>query len=131
MRRLDFAGNRLVRGGGTLVAYSSAGIQPMRRNQSIDHSNYGDGLLDSLSCSTRYLRESRSGETADLRHFENGASIVIEGDQPRGAYLIRVGRIKITACTPEGRVLILGVAVKGDTLGLSAVLTRCDYEASA
>jgi len=103
----------------------------MLRQEHIDHHDYIDGIGDGLSCSTRYLHEGRTGETADIRRFEKGSIIFIEGDKPRGVYLIRQGRIKITTCTPEGRVLILGVAETGDTLGLSAVLTRCEYEASA
>src|SRR6476469_62213 len=103
----------------------------MLRQEHTDHNEYMDGIADSRSCSTRYLHDGRTAESADMRHLEKGAIVFIEGDRPRGVYLIREGRIKITTCTPEGRVLILGVAERGDTLGLSAVLTHSEYEASA
>ena len=103
----------------------------MLRQEHTDHNEYMDGIADSRSCSTGYLHDGRTAESADMRHLEKGAIVFIEGDRPRGVYLIREGRIKITTCTPEGRVLILGVAARGDTLGLSAVLTHSEYEASA
>ena len=86
-----------------------------------------------LSCSTRYLREGRNEDAiaADLKLFEKGDVIFIEGDRPRGVYRIRQGRVKLTTSTPEGRVLILGVAGPGDTLGLSATVSQTEYEATA
>ena len=85
------------------------------------------------SCSTRYVRVGRNEDAlaADLKRFEKGDVIFIEGDRPRGVYNLREGRVKLTTSTPEGRVLILGVAGPGDTLGLSAVVSRNDYEATA
>ena len=103
----------------------------MLRHEHTDHNEYIDGIGESLSGSTRYPHGDRAAGMADMRHFEKGAIIFIEGDLPRGVFLIREGRVKITTCTPEGRVLILGVAQRGDTLGLSAVLTHSEYEASA
>ena len=86
-----------------------------------------------LSCSTRYLREGRNEEpiAADTRTFEKGDVLFIEGDRPRGVYRLQQGRVKLTTSTPDGRVLILGVGRAGDTLGLSAVLSNAEYEATA
>jgi CRP/FNR family cyclic AMP-dependent transcriptional regulator len=86
-----------------------------------------------LSCSTRYLREGRNEEpiAADTKIFEKGDVLFIEGDRPRGVYCLRDGRVKLTTSTPEGRVLILGVGRPGDTLGLSAVLSNAEFEATA
>jgi CRP/FNR family cyclic AMP-dependent transcriptional regulator len=86
-----------------------------------------------LSCSTRYLREGRNEEpiAADTKIFEKGDVLFIEGDRPRGVYCLRQGRVKLTTSTPEGRVLILGVGRPGDTLGLSAVVSNAEYEATA
>jgi CRP/FNR family cyclic AMP-dependent transcriptional regulator len=85
------------------------------------------------SCSTRYPRSGRKEDldSSDLKRFEKGDVIFIEGDRPRGVYNLRQGRVKLTTSTPDGRVLILGVALPGDTLGLSAVVSRSDYEATA
>ncbi|HTH50329.1 MAG TPA: Crp/Fnr family transcriptional regulator [Pyrinomonadaceae bacterium] len=93
-------------------------------------SDVGDGS----SCSTRYAEEksrTRDANPRELREFDKGSILFIEGDAPRGVFLLHRGRVKLTTSTPEGRVLILGVAVPGDTLGLSAVLTRQDLEATA
>jgi len=86
-----------------------------------------------VNCATRYIRPGRNEDpiAADLKTFDKGSVIFIEGDRPRGVYNVRQGRVKLTTSTPEGRVLILGVAGPGDTLGLSAVVSRSDYEATA
>lgn len=86
-----------------------------------------------LSCSSRYLREGRNEEpvAADTKIFEKGDVLFIEGDRPRGVYCLKQGRVKLTTSTPDGRVLILGVGRVGDTLGLSAVLSNAEYEATA
>ncbi|MBV9243005.1 MAG: cyclic nucleotide-binding domain-containing protein, partial [Acidobacteria bacterium] len=88
---------------------------------------------DGLACSTRYLTQSRNEDqiTADLKSFDKGAVLFIEGDRPRGVFIVRQGRVKLTTSTPEGRVLILGVGLPGDTLGLSAMISRAEYEATA
>ena len=103
----------------------------MLRQEHIEYHGYADGVADGLIGTNGHTHEGRTTDNGDIRRFEKGTIIFIEGDRPRGVYVIDEGRIKITTCTPEGRVLILGVAERGDTLGLSAVLTRCEYEASA
>lgn len=87
----------------------------------------------SLSCSTRYLQNGRNEDAiaSDLRTYEKGDVLFIEGDRPRGVYILKQGRAKLTTSTPEGRVMILGVAAPGDTLGLSAVISHAEYEATA
>ena len=93
-----------------------------------------DDMADAgFTCSARYLREGRNEDpvAADLKTYEKGDVLFIEGDRPRGVYCLRRGRAKLTTSTPEGRVLILGVAGPGDTLGLSAVISNAEFEATA
>jgi CRP/FNR family transcriptional regulator, cyclic AMP receptor protein len=55
----------------------------------------------------------------------------MEGQPSAGVYLLCEGRVKLSACSQEGKVIILGIAEPGDILGLSAVMNGLDHETSA
>jgi CRP/FNR family cyclic AMP-dependent transcriptional regulator len=103
----------------------------LRTSEQISFEDHIPDPVD-LSCSTGYVRLGRNEDprNSDLKHFEKGDVIFIEGNRPRGVFIVREGRVKLTTSTLEGRVLILGIAGPGDTLGLSAVISRNDLEAT-
>jgi CRP/FNR family transcriptional regulator len=106
----------------------------LRTNSFREYDDLYTELGEGLSCSTRYLRHGIDDDdtgSPDMLAYDKGRILFIEGDRPRGVYILKEGRVKLTTSTPDGRVLILSVAVPGDTLGLSAVLTRNEFEATA
>lgn len=63
--------------------------------------------------------------------YTRGALLFIEGQSPRGIYLLCEGRVKLSICSSEGKVLILRIAEAGEVLGLSATVSDMPYEVTA
>lgn len=71
---------------------------------------------------------------SDVSHhstYPGGALLFLEGQMPRGAYVLCCGRVKLSTMSREGKVLILKIAEAGEVLGLSAVISGTAYEVSA
>ena len=63
--------------------------------------------------------------------YPQGAVLFVEGQAPRGIYLICSGRVKLSTTSRDGKVLILKMAAPGEALGLSAVISGTPYELTA
>jgi len=105
------------------------------------HTPYGLPMVE--NCITCTLRKDGffcqlSGDL--LRSFESfshittypgGAVLFVEGQMPRGAFVLCSGKVKISTTSKEGKVLILKTAEPGDVIGLSAVISGQAYEIAA
>jgi CRP/FNR family transcriptional regulator, cyclic AMP receptor protein len=60
-----------------------------------------------------------------------GAVLFVEGQTPRGIFILCSGTVKLSTTSKDGRVLILKKAVAGEVLGLSAVISGTNYEMTA
>ena len=95
------------------------------------------------SCSDCRLRGERlfcnmsddAVETLDSIKFTGlypkGSSLFVEGDSPRGVYILCSGRAKLTTSSTEGKTLIVKIAGAGEILGASATILGRPYEVSA
>lgn len=63
--------------------------------------------------------------------YPDAALLFIEGQMPRGLFVLCSGRVKLSTTSRDGRVLILKVAEAGEPLGLSAVISGSPYELTA
>ena len=63
--------------------------------------------------------------------YPKGAALFFETQAPRGVYLVCRGRVKLSVCSSDGRVLILRIAGPGELLGLSATISNLPYKATA
>jgi len=73
-------------------------------------------------------------ELSDLmicRQYSHGSAVFIEGQPPKGVYILCAGRAKLSAYSEEGKAIILRVAEPGEVLGLSAVVSGTPYEKTA
>lgn len=61
----------------------------------------------------------------------SGALLFVEGQSPRGAFVICSGKVKLYTTSREGKVLILKQAEAGDVVGLSAAISGTNYEMTA
>lgn len=80
------------------------------------------------------LARSASGgaDSAGLaKEYARGEVLFVEGQTPRGVYVLCRGRVKLYTCSDEARVLITNITGPGDVLGLSAVVSGKPYEVSA
>jgi CRP/FNR family transcriptional regulator len=63
--------------------------------------------------------------------YPKGALLFVEGQEPRGVYLLCAGQVKLSTTARDARVLITEIAETGAVLGLSAVLSGAPYEVTA
>jgi CRP/FNR family cyclic AMP-dependent transcriptional regulator len=85
---------------------------------------------DSLFCNLspealRSLEAIRSTAT-----YPKGTVLFVEGQNPRGVFLLCNGRGKLSATSSEGKSLILKIAEPGEVLGMSATVSGRPYEAT-
>jgi CRP/FNR family transcriptional regulator len=60
-----------------------------------------------------------------------GALLFVEGQTPRGVFILCSGKVKLSTTSKEGKVLILKQAEAGEVLGLSAAISSTNYEMTA
>lgn len=63
--------------------------------------------------------------------FPPGATLFVEGQSPRGVFLLCSGKVKLSTSSRDGKILILKMAAPGEMLGLSAVIAGTEYELTA
>src|ERR1700722_7524657 len=63
--------------------------------------------------------------------YPTGAVLFAEGQVPRGIFIVRRGRVKLSICGSDGRTLILRMVDSGCPLGVAAVVSARPYEATA
>jgi len=102
---------------------------------------YGLDILE--SCLARKMRAGHCFcdlQPAALQTFESikyataypkGVVLFVEGQTPRGIFVLCQGRVKLSISSTEGKTLILKIAERGEVLGLSATVSGKSYELTA
>jgi len=60
-----------------------------------------------------------------------GAILFVEGQTPRGMFILCSGKVNLSTTSREGKILILKTASAGEALGLSAAISGMGYESTA
>jgi len=60
-----------------------------------------------------------------------GAILFVEGQPPRGMFMLCSGRVNLSTTSREGKILILKSAMPGEAIGLSATISGMGYEMTA
>jgi CRP/FNR family transcriptional regulator len=104
-------------------------------------SPYGLDIIENcLTCKIRAEHIFCDLPAAALQSFENvkyataypkGAVLFVEGQSPRGIFVLCKGRVKLSICSTDGKTLILKIAEPGEVLGLSASVSGKPYELTA
>lgn len=63
--------------------------------------------------------------------YPGGAVLFVEGQSPRGVYLICKGRVKLTMASAEGKTVLVRIADAGEMLGLHSTISGEAYELTA
>jgi CRP/FNR family transcriptional regulator len=63
--------------------------------------------------------------------YPKGAVLFVEGQAPRGIFVLCKGRVKLSISSSDGKTLILKIAEAGEVLGLSATVSGKAYELTA
>jgi CRP/FNR family transcriptional regulator, cyclic AMP receptor protein len=70
-------------------------------------------------------------DSSHLSTYPGGAVLFVEGQMPRGGLVLCSGKVKLSTTSRDGKVLILKMAMPGEALGLSAVISGTPYELTA
>lgn len=99
---------------------------------------YGLEVTEScLACKKRLANTFCGLSPAALQSFEvikyataypKGAVLFVEGQNPRGIFVLCKGRVKLTLCSSTGKTLIMKLVDPGEVLGLSATISGKPYE---
>jgi CRP/FNR family cyclic AMP-dependent transcriptional regulator len=105
------------------------------------HSPYGLEVSDScVNCSVRSEGYFCDFESELITKFESlkyatvfpkGAVLFVEGQSPRGVFMICAGRVKLTTCSSDGKALITRIAEGGEVLGLGSTVSGKPYMVTA
>ncbi len=62
--------------------------------------------------------------------YPKGTMLCLEGQPPRGIYVLCTGKAKLSTTSSEGKSIILRIAEPGEVLGLTAAVSNTPYEAT-
>jgi CRP/FNR family cyclic AMP-dependent transcriptional regulator len=63
--------------------------------------------------------------------YPKSAMLFIEGQQPRGVFVLCAGKVKLSTSSREGKTIITKLSEAGDVLGLNASISNRPYEVTA
>ena len=86
---------------------------------------------DSIFCDFPPVVGDALEQEALTTTYPTGAVLFAEGQAPRGVFIVRRGRVKLSVCGSDGRTLILRIVEPGCPLGVAAVVSGRQYEATA
>src|SRR6266536_545420 len=102
---------------------------------------YGLNILD--NCLTCPVREEhlfcnlpmdavqKLNDIKSTAVYPKSAVLFIEGQQPRGVFVLCAGKAKLSTTSSEGKTLITKLSDSGDVLGLNSVVSNRPYEVTA
>jgi CRP/FNR family transcriptional regulator len=80
------------------------------------------------------LPDSALQALENIKHttaYPKKATLFLEGQPPRGIFVVCKGRVKLSMSSTDGNALILQIAGLGEVLGLSATVSGQAYELTA
>ncbi len=86
---------------------------------------------EGLFCQLPHTALSTLNSIRQASFYPRGAVLFVEGESPRGLFVLCSGQAKLTANSPEGHALTLRTAEPGEVLGLSSVISDSPYLATA
>jgi CRP/FNR family transcriptional regulator, cyclic AMP receptor protein len=102
---------------------------------------YGLNILDNcltcpvreehLFCNLSVQAGQRLNEIKSTAVYPKGAMLFIEGQQPRGVFVLCAGKAKLSTSSREGKTIITKISEGGDVLGLNSVISNRPYEVTA
>jgi CRP/FNR family transcriptional regulator len=119
---------------GSVIYNPLEGNVPMR-------APYGLNVLDNcLSCPVREEHlfcnlpvpaVQRLNEIKSTAIYPKSTMLFIEGQQPRGVFVLCAGKAKLSMSSSEGKTIITKISEAGDVLGLNATISNRPYEVTA
>jgi CRP/FNR family transcriptional regulator, cyclic AMP receptor protein len=105
------------------------------------HAPYGLNIFDNcntcprraenLLCNLSVRAVQRLNEIKATAVYPKGTMLFLEGQQPRGVFVLCAGKAKLSTSSREGKTVITKISESGDVLGLNAVVSNRAYEVTA
>ncbi|HET9410203.1 MAG TPA: Crp/Fnr family transcriptional regulator [Candidatus Sulfotelmatobacter sp.] len=102
---------------------------------------YGLNILDNcttcpirgehLFCNLSPRAAQRLNEIKATAIYPKGTMLFLEGQQPRGVFVLCSGKAKLSTSSREGKTIITKISESGDILGLNGVVSNRQYEVTA
>jgi CRP/FNR family transcriptional regulator, cyclic AMP receptor protein len=86
---------------------------------------------DQLFCGLPPSALQRLAAISSHSTYPKGATLFVEGEEPRGIYILCSGRAKLSTTSIDGKTLITRISEAGDVLGLPATVSGKPYELTA
>lgn len=102
---------------------------------------YGLNIID--NCVTCPVREEhlfcnlpaptlqKLNEIKSTAVYPKSAMLFVEGQQPRGVFVLCAGKVKLSTSSKQGKTIITKLSDPGDVLGLNATVSNRPYEVTA
>ena len=84
-----------------------------------------------LFCNLSLPAVQRLNEIKSTAVYPKSAMLFIEGQQPRGVFVLCAGKAKLSTSSSEGKTIITKISEAGDILGLNATISNRPYEVTA
>jgi CRP/FNR family transcriptional regulator, cyclic AMP receptor protein len=104
-------------------------------------SPYGLNVLDNcvacqvreehLFCNLPLPVVEKLNEIKSFAVYPKSAILFVEGQSPRGVFVLCSGKAKLSASSREGKTIIVKISEPGDVLGLNATISNRPYEVTA
>jgi CRP/FNR family cyclic AMP-dependent transcriptional regulator len=86
---------------------------------------------DRLFCSLPLPAVQKLAVITSAAVYPRGATLFVEGQSPRGVFVLCSGKVKLSTSSADGKSLILRISESGEVLGLPATVTGKPYELTA
>jgi CRP/FNR family transcriptional regulator, cyclic AMP receptor protein len=84
-----------------------------------------------LFCNLRPLALQKLTKIKSTAIYPKSAMLFIEGQQPRGVFVLCAGKAKLFTSSSGGKTVITKISEAGDVLGLNATISNRPYEVTA
>jgi CRP/FNR family transcriptional regulator, cyclic AMP receptor protein len=88
-------------------------------------------VKDRFFCDLSTLALENLDAISSSATYPKGAVLFVEGQEPRGVFVICNGRVKLSANSADGKALILRIADAGEIVGLPGTISGKPYELTA
>jgi CRP/FNR family cyclic AMP-dependent transcriptional regulator len=86
---------------------------------------------DRLFCNLSPPAVQRLSSITAPSTYPKGATLFVEGQTPRGVFILCSGKVKLSTSSADGKTLILRISEIGEVLGLAATVSGKPYQATA
>jgi CRP/FNR family cyclic AMP-dependent transcriptional regulator len=86
---------------------------------------------DRLFCNLPPAAVQRLSLITSASSYPKGATLFVEGQAPRGVFILCAGRVKLSTTSADGKTLIVRISQPGEVLGLPGTVTGKPYELTA